>query len=139
MGRSMGVFWHHTFWSAWAGSGSGRPLLMAVLCKTQHAFHRAVPPPYQDTPGLQLIVLNNGTGAFMRNVCSLEIRLCLAVQPRHWPCYIHPSIFYTRLIRQSGRRGGGPVIGREARYTPWTSHQSITGRLVIYRVNLTFN
>jgi len=42
MGWSMGVFWHHTFWSAWAGSGSGRPSFMAILSKTQHAFYRAV-------------------------------------------------------------------------------------------------
>jgi len=38
----MGVFWHHTFWSAWAGSGSGRPSFMAILRKTMHAFYRAV-------------------------------------------------------------------------------------------------
>jgi len=43
---------------------------------------------------------------------------------------IHPSIFYTRLIRRSGHGGGWSLSQRssgERRGTPWTGRQSITG------------
>ena len=40
----------------------------------------------------------------------------------------HPSIFYTRLIRRTGRGGAGAYpSGRERRGTPWTGRQSIAG------------
>ena len=41
-----------------------------------------------------------------------------------------PFIFYTRLIRRSGRGGGRSLSRRssgERRGTPWTGRQSITG------------
>ena len=52
-------------------------------------------------------------------------------QPIKTKCQLHPSIFYTRLIHRSGRRGAGAYPsghGREAGYT--LDRLSVNSRLL---------